>query len=101
MTKPATAIDRLVSMSETERVTNTALREAIEELADVREWASALEALADHLEQLDSWRDTWAEAESRGEKADAREEMIGCLADLAEAIADVQALADIDGLVRG
>lgn len=87
-----TPTERLARMVETERFTAASITEAVEELADVREWASALETLADALESLPDAVETWAEAE-RADKADARAEVVAALEAAADAYLDVTALA--------
>lgn len=92
MSEKISAIQRLVRMSESERFTTDGLQAAVTDLQDVREWAEALTTLAEAVDDLEGSIGSWADAEDRETKADARDEVQSALDAVSDAYADVSAL---------
>lgn len=83
-------------MSESGRFQAPRINDAISDLGDVREWASAYETLAEALDMLLDATETWQNAENRDDKAEARDEVEAILQQVSDAFSDLTALPSLD-----
>jgi rRNA processing protein Krr1/Pno1 len=94
-----TVFEKLQTAIENVRIGPTTI-ELLGELSDVREWAEALNELADNIESAEGAVQDYIDTVDRDEKADAKETAIDALNELVESWGAVTALPDVDDLVK-
>lgn len=91
--------ERLIRMSDNDAPKAAAIMQAVDELADIREYGAACTELADLLEEIGQHVEDWQTAESRDEKADARDELMSALEQVQEYVSNLQGLGSLGDLI--